>query len=194
MQRHRAVIWILIITPDFFLKGKSAAQLHSVVLFLFFTPFFFSADRAGIVFGSDACVAALPQSQSELLLRGRCRGPLPPPTYSPPPPPPFHCLLLLFLYFASFLSHIDVRCWCGKHRLHSHWSSLENQGGSRRPLTQGSRWGVHWSWAPSPAPPWSESLAAAPHNPYSKGQLDWDHGAQGEQRDLTPPRPHPTPQ
>lgn len=37
------------------------------------------------------------------------------------------------------------------------------------------------------SPPWSESLAAATHNPYSKGQLDWVHRAQGEQRDLPPP-------
>lgn len=49
-----------------------------------------------------------------------------------------------------------------------------------------SQWGVRWSWAPSPAPLRSKSLAAPPHNLYSKGQLDWDHGAQGAQRPDAP--------
>lgn len=149
MLWHRAVIWILIIAPDF-LKGKSAAQLHSQGSLSIFSPLVPPPPRQSRHCDWQWCsVAVVPLSRLFLLLLPRCStSRSPPPLCRPTHHPLFHCVL----YFASVLSHTDVWCWCGKHPLHFQWSSLENRGGSRRPLTQGSRWGVRWSWAPNPAP------------------------------------------
>lgn len=111
--------------------------------------------------------------------------PLPRPAADQPTAIPYFTVFKKKHYFTSFLSH-TWRMW-ENSRPHSQWSSLENRGGLSASSHPGVSVGSPPKLVTQSIPPWSESLAVATHNPYSKGQLDWDHGAKGEQRELPPP-------
>lgn len=165
------------------------------VLLLFFSPPLFSPRRAGIVIGSNAV--------SQFCHNNSCcfcffldvsHSSHPPPSFYPPSS---FSLSFFFFFFFSFLSfsflffEFSVTHW----RMVLVWEATATfstiQPWEPRGLSASSHPGVSVG---SPlklgtlsSPPWSESQATAPHNPYSKGQLDWNHSALGEQRDLPPP-------
>lgn len=83
--------------------------------------------------------------------------------YTPPALPPFRKKK------SKYLSHQDVWCWCGKHPPHCQGFSLADQGVLSVVSPRGL--GRESTEAGHPVQPPIE-LAKAPHNPYSKGQLD----------------------
>lgn len=145
-----------------FLKGKSAAKLHSRPLpsppsFFLFYPFilFFFHRNAGIVIACDAVWQSCHN-------HGCCFSPFfSVPLPDPRSPHPF-CQLTryppLFTMFKkkkkngtfSFTPWRVVLMW----EVSAAFSMIQpwEPRGSQRPLTQGSRWGVRRSRAPSPAP------------------------------------------
>lgn len=172
-----------LLSPWTFLKGKSAAQLHSQCSCSIFLCFSFPPkERAlwlAVMQWRSLARVTVVGSSSFLMFH----------TLIQPPSPLFS---VFFFFFASFLSHTDVWCWCGKHASRFQWSSLENRGGYRRPLTQGSRWGVRWSWAPSPAP---HGVWAWPrHHIIHILKASWTETMEHkESKETYHPRPRPTP-
>lgn len=175
MQRHRAVIWILI-APDFFWKVTLLHSCTPIVLFLFFTPFLSPRQRRHCDW-QWCSVAVMPQPRLLLLLLPRCSTPRFPADSTTIP------LFTVFFIFLVFTHWRMVLMWDALAPFSVAWEPRGLSASSHPGVSVGSplKLGTQSS------PPWSESLATATHNPYSKDQLDWDHGAQGEQRDLLPP-------
>lgn len=170
--------------------------LHSWIpmVFFFFLPLLFlrqcrHCDVPEMPFRSHATITAVASASS--LMFHTLISPLPAPVLTHPLSP-FSLSLKKKKKFEHFLSHADVWCWCGKHPLHSPWFSLENQG-ARRPLTQGSRWGVRWSWAPSPAP--HGVRAWLRQHIIHILKASWTESIEHkESKETYHPRPHPTSQ
>lgn len=143
--------------PRLFWKVNLLHCTPKVLLLFFPHPFFLLAEQAlwlaVMQCRSSATITVVASASSSMFLT-----PVTLPHHSPRHLP-FHChffpsfsfFFFSFLFFRVFC-HTDVWCWCGKQPPRSQRSSLENREGFQRPLTQGSRWGVRWSWAPCPAP------------------------------------------
>ena len=172
-----------LLSPQTFLKGKSAAQLRSQGPFSIFHPFLFIRQSAlwSSVMQCRSCATITVASPSMF------HTPIPP--ADPPTILPF-TVFSFFFFFKIFWTFSFTR-W----RMVPVWGAPAAfsmiQPWEPRGLSASSHPGVSvgspLKLGTQSSPPWSESLAVATHNPYSKGQLDWDHGAQGEQRDLAPP-------
>lgn len=173
--------------PQTFWKVNRSHSCTPQILFLFLTHVFSSTEQALWLAWCSATI----QPQSGLFAYAFSSLWHPHPDTSSPFSLSF-CFFVCF-FFASFLSHTDVWCECGKHPRHSQWSSLENRGGSRRPLTQGSLQGVRWSLAPNPAP---HGVRAWPqHHIIHILKASWTETIEHkESKETYHPRPHPTPQ
>lgn len=174
--------------PRLFWKVNLLHCTPKVLLLFFPHPFFLLAEQAlwlaVMQCRSSATITVVASASSSMFL-----APVTLPHHSPRHLP-FHCHFFssfsFLFFFSSFLSH-----W----RMVLVWEATATfstiQPWEPRGLSASSHPGVSVG---SPlklgtlsSPPWSESQATAPHNPYSKGQLDWNHSALGEQRDLPPP-------